>query len=180
MKKKCRGLTLMELLIAIGLSTFSLLVLVSAYLFVYRHFNENIQRQNIYLQVSYALENMRVHCISATKIDDNSLLDAGITNSKSDFRFRGEQDFNTVTPDDPTDDAWYHYFIDRENNLVLSINDSPQREILVEKQYAPQIQFQYTRGAEPNFLMVTITAGTSNMKISETEGIRFWFVGITK
>ncbi|MDD5493023.1 MAG: type II secretion system protein [bacterium] len=182
MIKKHRALTLIELLVAIGLVTFVLIALSGTYLFVYRHFHDTISRQNIYLQVSYALENIKAHCVSASKIDDNSLLRAGVTNSRDDFLFRGEKDFNTVTPDDPSDESWYHYYIDPVKNLVLSVDDGGkiQTEILVEGQYNPTIQFQYIQGTEPNFLMVHISAGTGEAAMTSSEGIRFWFIGAVK
>jgi len=173
-----RGLTLLELLLGIILIGVIMAALTVGYLFVGRQIIEGIRLQNMHLQVNYALENIRLHCLSAIRIDDNSFFNS-LGGARVDLGFQGERNIYNITPDDLTDNVHYGYFIG-DGNLVLS-TDNTKQEILVDKQYSPTIEVRYVRGAEPNFLRVTITAThLPNLRVENTEGIRFWFVDVVR
>lgn len=183
------GLTLTELIIALVLLSILIIILGTGYSFIYGRIMTNMRLQNIHLQIDYALENIRLHCISAIRIADGSLFTAGITNTKSAFQFQGESNIYNITPDNLTDDLNYNYRIDENGNLALSTQATtstkstipiPPTEILMDKQYEPAVTFQYDKDAEPNFLTVTIEARSVNPPVSKTEGIRFWFTDVVR
>jgi len=180
MSKTLAGVTLLELLIAIFLLAVILGTLTSGYVFIYGKVLENIRLQNIHLQIDYALENIKLRCLSASRIEPDSLFLPGIENSKNSFSFSGESDFHRITPDNTTDNTRYTYRINEDHCLVLEISDPPQKEVLVDNQSSPTIAFQYSEGAEPNFLTVTINATTREHNLSKTEGLRFWFTDVLK
>lgn len=176
-KKPRAAVTLLELLIAIILISVILATVAGGYLFVYGRLIENIRVQNVHLQMDYALENIRLHCLSAVRVEDESLFTAGLDGTKDSFSFEGESDIHNITPDNSTDNTVYTYCLDESKNLVLKY--SPDRkEVLIDAQYSPHITFQYYEGAEPNFLTVTVTAATLEGNVSKTEGLRFWFTDV--
>ncbi len=162
------------------------LVIFSIPVFFMNYINADLERYNIYSQINYALQDLKIRCASAIKISPGSFFAPSGTVTKSEFEFDGENDIYNITPDDLTDNAHYKYFVDTDKELVLekTFNGAITRDILVEAKYNPKAEFKYALGDEPNFLTVTInatndksTAGISKI-ISKTEGLRFWFVDV--
>jgi len=182
MRGRARGITLLELLLATVLMLVVLTTLTSGYLFIYGRMLANIRLQNIHLQMDYALENIRLHALSASRIDNDSIFPVDSDEPKYNFSFEGESDIHNITPENNLDNAHYTYRVTgEEKNLVLEIGDPPeQQEVLVEAQYAPAITFEHRRDTEPNFMTVTINATAPEGNISKTEGLRFWFTDVVK
>jgi len=177
MRNRTSGITLLELIISVILVFVALAALSNGYIFIYGRIVENIRLQNIHLQMDYALENIRLHCLSATSIE--SPFEPDIDSSKTSLIFEGESDIHNITPDNRTDNTIYTYEIDEDKNLVLKTGETAeQKEILIDAQYAPSIIFQYCRDTEPNFLTVTINTTDRQGNISKTEGLRFWFTDV--
>ncbi|MFA5410708.1 MAG: type II secretion system protein [Candidatus Omnitrophota bacterium] len=184
--KLSKGLSLVELIVAVILVGTLFITLGTGYAFIYGRITANLKLQKTLLQIDYTLENIRLHCLSASKVADGSLFPAGTTSQKSSLQFQGESNIYNITPDDLSDNLEYTYSKDSEGNLVLLSAAIPgvtsstitiiPKEVLVDKQYAPQITFQYTQGTEPNFLSVTIDTPLT----SKTEGVRFWFTEVVK
>jgi len=179
MSKRACGVTLLELVVAMFLMVVIVATLASGYLFIYGRVLDNIQRQNAYLQVDYALENIRLHCLSASRIDETSLFPAASNSTKDFFSFEGESDIHNITPDNQADNVLYTYRVDDDKNLVL-LSGPEQKEVLIESQYLPAIAFTYNQGSEPNFLTVTVNATVRDGNISKTEGLRFWFTDVVQ
>lgn len=195
MFKARAGLSLVELIVAIVLVGSLFIALGTGYVFIYGRITANLKLQKTLLQIDYALENIRLHCLGASKVADSSLFQAGITSEKASLQFQGESDVYNITPDDLSDNLEYTYTKDAEGNLVLlsaaisgvtkpAVAITP-KEILIDKQYQPEITFRYTQGDEPNFLSVTVKAlavinPISKTPVSKEEGVRFWFAGVLK
>ena len=190
-------LTLIEITIMMVLVSVVILAISATALFFVRNIRVNAERYNIYGQINYTLEDMKLRFLSAScmfdpdldatspchgscdvegSVDDDSCLFDGSngdtkeikTNTKY-FRFRGEDNIHTVTFDDLTDNATYTYERDTNGNLVLLKNGSLD-EVLIDAKYNPQVTFQYTAGEPTNVIKVTITA----------ESIHVPFAGTTK
>lgn len=192
--KARRGLSLVELVVSIIISCFIVLFLGTAYSYIYNHIITNIKLENLHLQIDYALENIRLHCISAIRVDPGSFfLTTGET--KTNFRFNGESDVYNITPDNLADDACYHYRNDGPGgvggNLILetyALNPATlsctatllHTERLVDSQFNPRMTFRYNQDTEPNFLTLTTSGQAGGHQVSKQEGIRFWFVDVLR
>lgn len=183
MKKK--GLTLIELVLAISMMAGVLAIVYASYLYLFSNIKDNLQRSNAHLQVDYALENIRTHCVSAMLV--HTLFPSGRTSEQNEFRFRGEKNVYNVTPEESSDTANYGYSINGEGALVLSQDGVPV-ETLIDQDFSPVITFSYTEGSEPNYMNVTIEADfrplaqrrgiPSTSRFKKSESIRFWFVDV--
>jgi len=185
MRNKACGVTLLELIISVVLIATVLATLTSGYIFIYGRLLDNIQRQNVHLQMDYALENIRLHCLSASRIDDGSTFAADTDSTQDSLSFEGESNIHNITPDNTADNVRYTYRVNADKNLTLETRslqtgEEPKEEVLVDGQYSPRISFQYRQGTEPNFLTVTINATVREENISKTEGLRFWFTDVVK
>lgn len=185
-----RSLTLIELIVVIGLIGVVLIGIASAVAFFIVQVNANIERSNINAQINYAFEDMKIRCISAAKVGSGSTFNSD-GETKNEFSFQGEKDIYNITPDNLTDNYLYTYKIDN-GDLVLETKDlagNPlSREILVEKEFNPTIEFIYILGKPPNFLRVKIKATSNsnsvplgaNPTVSREDGIRFWYIDIVQ
>jgi len=196
MKKDNKAFTLMELIIGIILVSSIMMVVGVAFIFFKKQIDIYAERQHIYSQIAYALEDMKLRMISATGVDGDSAFEppasSGEEQVKNEFYFRGQSDIYNVTPDDLTDDIWYKYAIDSStNDLVLytynADKELQKREVMVEGKYKPELEFSYKKGYEPNFFVVTVTVPSGQAKlidiqgdIKKMEGLRIWFVDIVK
>lgn len=176
-----RSISLMELLVILMLITVVILGITPVAIYLEKSVGESIEFSNMYSQLNYALEDLRLHSVSAVQIDDGSLF-AG-PGTENSLKFRGQRDIYNITPDDAADDSWYEYSLNQDNgNLVLiKDNDNDAQEVLVEGRFHPTLIFNYQAGDEPNFITVTISATSvrdPTKVISRTEGIRFWFVSV--
>ncbi|MFA5138764.1 MAG: type II secretion system protein [Elusimicrobiota bacterium] len=181
-----RGFTLIELIIAIALLAFIATGFWFATLSLERRMRSDTDEALLRVQLYNALDNVRLHCISASKIEDGSLFPSGQESRKSTLYFRGQKDVYNVTPSVLTDDTWYLYSRDKKGNIVLREVSGSGRplneEVLVEARYEPEMQFRYKRGFEPNFLEVTVSGkvsrGGRGERVFQKIGVRFWFVGV--
>jgi hypothetical protein len=183
MKSRGCGVTLLELIISLILIAVVLATLTGGYLFIYGRLLANIQQQNVHLQMDYALENIRLHCLSATRVI--SPFPADRDSSQGNLSFEGESDIHNITPDNSADNARYAYRLDEGKSLIietygLRAGSERKEEVLIDAQYSPGITFQYRQNTEPNFLTVTINATAREGNISKTEGLRFWFTDVVK
>lgn len=177
--------TLIELVLSIILMSSVIMMVYCVYLFFAKQVPYNKERYDMLSQINYALEDMKVRCVSASQVDQNSLFSLAAdsySDIKYNFKFFGEKDIYNITPNDTGDNVWYEYRIE-DKNLILETQGVPTttKEVLVNGKYQPKVTFEWYTGYEPNFFTVTITAqGTTSspVKISKTEGIRFWFVDV--
>lgn len=188
-KRAKSSLTLVELLIGIILMASAFLTLTTISIFFINHTSTNEDRAHIHLMINYAFEDIRLRCISARRLADASVF-ASTGTTLSEFTFEGEKDMYTITPEDSSDNIWYTYRIDKDNNLVLeekanALSAATKREILIDKKYKPAIEFQYIPNTEPNFLKVSISAETRKLdtnatqeRIIKSDGVRFWFINV--
>ncbi|MDD2702441.1 MAG: type II secretion system protein [Candidatus Omnitrophica bacterium] len=174
-----RAMTLAELIVVFALMCILLLSVYSVYLIFFTSINYDTERYLISGQVSYALSDMKVRCLSASVIAGDSRFDSE-GESLEVLNFNGENDIYNITPDDLSDNEDYSYYV-RENGDLIMEEGSGKTEVLVEGKYKPEVSFQYTKGNEPNFITVTVRAtGTKSFgkdvpEVEKTEGIRFWF-----
>ena len=167
----------MELIVASVIVALLLLIVGSSYTLQFNSMILDMRLSNVRLQVDYAMENIRLHCISSPRIANGYLFPAGTTSHKTRFCFEGESNIYNITPDDLTDNSDYCYYITAAGDLVLSTNETKE-EILVEKAYSPKILFSYNDGDEPNLLRVNATAEIKNHTITKNEAIPFWFTDL--
>ena len=180
-----KSLTLIELVLAMILMSSVMMMVYCIYIFFARQVPYNRERYDMLSQINYALEDMKVRLVSASQIDQTSsfsLTSTSFSDVKEKFKFFGEKDIYKVTPNDTTDNIWYEYRIDGKS-FILEMQSATEttKEILVDGKYQPKVTFEWYAGYEPNFFTITITAqGTTDppVKISRTEGIRFWFVDV--
>ncbi len=174
-----RAMTLAELIVVLALMCVLLMSVYSVYLIFYSSINYDTERYTMSSQVSYALSDMKIRCLSASIIADDSKFDSE-GESRDEFNFNGESDIYQISPDEPADNRDYSYYVRDNGDLVLE-DGSGKTEVLVEHKYTPEVSFQYTKGDEPNFITVTVRAtgtrvfGNEVSKVEKTEGIRFWF-----
>ncbi len=196
MKNNDKAFTIMELLIGVVLVSAVMMIIGLAFIFFKKQIDVYAERQHIYSQIAYTLEDMKLRLISATWIDSDSSFSppasSGEVQLKNEFFFRGQKDIYNVTPDDLTDDIWYKYAVDQSTGaLMLYTYDSgkelQKQEVLVEGKYKPELVFSYKKGYEPNFCLVTVTvpSGQANLidiqsDIKKMEGLRVWFVDMVK
>jgi uncharacterized protein YxeA len=177
-------MTLAELIVVLALICVLLLSVYSVYLIFFTSINYDTERYSISSQVSYALSDMKIRCLSASKIADDSRFSSN-GESLEVLSFNGESDIYSITPDDLSDNKDYSYYA-RENGDLILEEGGGKTEVLVEGKYKPEVSFQYKEGNEPNFIIVTISAtgtrdfGNETPKIKKTEGIRFWFTDVVR
>ncbi|MFO8052370.1 MAG: type II secretion system protein [Candidatus Omnitrophota bacterium] len=185
--------TLIELLVVIALVGFVIISVSGLSMFFIRKVNVNKERYNLWSQISYTFDDMRIRCISAVDIV-TPISAGGSYNLKKDgaFIFYAEDDIYNITPNDLTDNSWYRYLIDNNNNLSLDKGVYSQstgftetnRDIVIDGKYNPNLIFRHNTGDEPNFVVVTIDAeasvGGKDLEIERKEGLRFWFVDLVQ
>lgn len=183
------GLTLVELILGVVLCSVVMAVAVAGYNFIFNQIRRNIEMGSLNLQVDYALENIRLHTLSALNVTDVSMFKDGEL-SHDYFCFRGEKDIYNVTPNIYKDNFDYCYRIDQDN-LMLSATDITTAKIttetLIDDKYKPKITFEYNETKkEPSLLTVSVTAtaittaGSSDTQMVRQEDIRLWFTKVKK
>lgn len=182
-----KGLTLIEVILALIILTLIIGSIYRSYTFFISNVAFYVKRANVHMQIDYAMENIRLRCLSADGI--NTPLLQGQTSSRADFGFIGEANLSQITPSNTSDNAEYRYFVGTgggcsglllSRRLLVPANSPTTYETLVDRSLNPNINFTYTQGTEPNFLTVTIQAGPDDSRINRTEGVRFWFVDIVQ
>lgn len=200
MKYLRKGFSLVEIIIATTIMGLVILGVVGFTAFFLSRVNRTLERYNMYSQISYALEDMKLRFPSAIEFTDyfaspaiNDTV-AGICPNQpgcatqDSLEFNAESDIYDITPDDASDNVWYEYYVIsdptdlQDGALALATNSrsgSPEVEILVDSRYQPTLTFFYTHGDEPNFISVQIETQSSkepDISFSFIEGIKLWFV----
>jgi hypothetical protein len=196
-----KTLSLTELIIGIALISSVIMMLASMYLFFARQIIINRERYDMLSQINYVFEDMKLRCSSATKVDPTSMFSpsgSSYIDTKTSFKFFGESNIYNVTPDDDSDNVWYTYLI-KNGSLVLETETTSgiTDEVLIDAKYLKSdyvknpLQFTWYQGYEPNFFTVTITTvspysistpklATVPVRLSRTDGVKFWFIDIKK
>ena len=186
MLRRKSGLTLVELILAIVLCSLVMAAAMVGYNFIFVQIRGNIERGNAGLQIAYAMENIRLHTLSAVSVKDASMFKT-TSLSKTVFCFQGEQDIYNITPSDDSDNRNYCYYLDdSEDKLMLNATNTTggltTNETLVDGRYKPKIIFSYVPGNEPNVLTVAINAtaitGRPDTLVSKQESMRLWFTDV--
>ena len=192
MLKRKSGLTLVELIIAIVLCSVAMAAAVAGYNFFFVQIKSNMERGNAGLQIAYALENIRLHTLSAVSVENSSLFtETPLKLSENrKYCFEGERDIYDITPDNYKDNLKYCYYLDPGNGrLMLNATNVASgvvvNETLVDGKYDPQITFSYEPLNEPNVLTVLINAtgitaggGRADTRVSKNESMRLWFTNV--
>lgn len=182
-----KGLTLVELILAAVLSVVAAVTVISGYNFLFTQTKSGIGRGNLNLQMDYALEKIRLQCLSASAVAEGSLFDAGQTSLKDSLCLTGENDPYNIDIEDKNNDRDYCYYVE-DDDLMLSAEDASgniSTEVLIGERFNPKITFEYALDSEPNYLTVAITAtarnpGAQDRLIVKKEGIRFWYTTVTQ
>ncbi|MDD3295995.1 MAG: type II secretion system protein [Candidatus Omnitrophica bacterium] len=177
-----KAFTLVEIIIVMVITGVVLLGITATSLFFIRQVTYNTERYNIYGQINYALEDIRLRCISAIQV--NSFFNA-TGETRDNFEFEGEANLQNITPDDLSDNAIYRYQINPANGDLVLFKNGQITDILIEGRFFPSIEFEYIAGSPPNTLKVAITAagdkipffGVSN-EVVQGEVIRFWYIEV--
>ncbi len=183
MKLRSAGMSLIELVVAIALVGIILAVVFGAYTFFLTNIERSLKLSNTHMQIDFAMEDIKLHAMSAIQIDDGYLFPAAVSSSRSDLAFRGENDVYNITPDNLTDNAHYRYYVSQSAPALGLIREKSfangvDRETLIDAKFGPEIWFNYTQDTEPNIMTVTIEAGPHQRRVSKSETVRFWFVDI--
>ena len=181
------GLTLVELILAAVLSVIAAAAVISGYNFLFTQTKSGIGRGNLNLQIDYALEKIRLQCLSASAVDEAYLFESGDTSQKDSLCISGENDPYNIDIGDKTNDMEYCYYVE-DDKLMLSAEDvsgASSTEVLIGERFKPRITFEYTVNSEPNYITAAITATAKNIggqdkEIVKKEGIRFWYTTVTQ
>lgn len=181
MRKK--AMTLIELILALILMSGILTVVSASMLFFVNQIQANLERSNVYTQISYALEDMKMRTVSAVALGASFDNDG---ESKNDLVFQGETDIHSVTLNTLTDNCWYKYYILNNDLVVRKCTDNTcvngADEVLIERKFTPTLTFNYDKDSPPNLLRVVLTASSTKLPLGGSNpvtsqgGIRFWFI----
>lgn len=193
--------TLLEVIVVVLLIVPVIALATGMSAFFIKHVMRNMERYNVWTQVSYTLDDMRARCLSAvsttTPLTSGGVLEIS-TNTGLFFEFEGEKDIYAVTPDDTGDNVIYRYAIaangdpDTDGSLVLETSDRTvvppveSSEVLIEGRFQPRMRCIHTCSPsgcdEPNFITVNIeaTSPKASSTVAKTEAIRFWFLDVVQ
>jgi len=194
------GFTLIELLVALALVAGVMLAAGAGLVFFAGQLKANMDKAAIISELSYALEDIKAHCSSASNVYSASNYFDAAGDEHLAFYFQGQGDINNITPDDTTDDVIYGYHSDDNNNHTLMrttcpLSSSPgssscKEEMLVEPKFEPSIKFTYEEGMPANLLKVQVSASSPNVPLGAAKGpdgritysreatISFWFIKV--
>ncbi len=196
-----QAMTLIELIVALMLVTVIITIVSASLVFFVNQIQANLEKSNINNQMSYALEDIRMRCVSAVAL--GAYFNAGET--KNELIIEGERDPYIVTLNDTTDNYMYKYYRANPDPLDATKMDlvvktctnatdlanhtcnAGNEEILIEKKFKPGIDFNYTIDPitgipPPELLEVVLTAQSSKVPLGGSSvvtkygGIRFWFI----
>ena len=194
---------MVELILAAVLSVIAAAAVISGYNFLFTQTKSGIGRGNLNLQIDYALEKIRLQCLSASAVDSGYLFTSGSYIPKDSFCITGERDPYDIDindtdnkkkycyelDDDNDDDSDADYDSDNDKDLILVASDTSGGneivEVLIDSRSIPSISFEYSINSEPNYITAAITATAKNIGgqdkgIVKKEGIRFWYTTVTQ
>lgn len=193
--KKRNAFTLVELIAAVTISGLIITGVTAVSFFFIRQVQFNKERYNLWSQISYTFDDMRIRCVSALEATDVPAASGGLSgtyvidvNSGNSFDFFAEEDVYRIMPETRATNVWYRYAVNENGDLLL-LQESlggdgsfagARSIVLIDARYNPVLTIRHDPGQEPNFLIAEITAskdvGGRNLTITREEGVRFWFV----
>jgi prepilin-type N-terminal cleavage/methylation domain-containing protein len=187
-----RGMTLVELLIALTLAGVIFLAIFHMSTLTGKQIGIYMERYNAYSQLGYALDDMALRLPSASHIYSESAFGASnnaIDNIRNAMHFMGSSDVYNITPYEGDTEYWYGVN-NSTGDLVLNDITHNKTEILVESKFRPYVEFVRDSDEdmrEPDFCTVVVTANCTKSasiglspKVVKAEGINFWFVDIVE
>lgn len=181
---------MVELILAAVLAVVAAVTVISGYNFLFIQAKSGIGRSNLNLQMDYALEKIRLQCLSASTVEDEFLFSADAGGERYSFCITGEKDPYDIDINDSNNKKRYCYGFDGPGSLTLTASDTSGGndvvEVLIDSRYDPGISFKYSAGSEPNYITAMITATAKDVKgirekpVEKEEGIRFWYTTVTK
>lgn len=178
-----KAMTLIELILALMLMSGILIVVSASLVFFVNQIQANLQRSNIYTQMGYAMDDMKMRTVSAVALGSYFDNDG---DSKTELVFHGESNIYNVTLNTLADNSWYKYYVVNNNLVLKTCADSScvagNEEILVEAKFTPGVTFYYDLNTAPNLLRVVLTANSTKIPLGGSNpvrsegGIRFWFL----
>jgi len=186
MKRGKRGLTLLELMIAIVVMVFVVGAVSVSMTYVLRQVSVLAERYTMYTQVAYAVDDIAAYTHAAARVAEGSFF-SSTGGSRSEFSFLGEKDIFNVTPGNLADKVNYQYYVDTASRDLVRQADTGRREVLVEGKYNPSVNFEYVAGDEPNVMVVKVNATSSRFAtgglarpVAKMVAVRFWFANIVQ
>jgi len=189
MRKK--ALTLIELILGLILISGTIAVVSGSLIFLVNQLQANMERSAIHGQLNYAVEDMKLRCVSALNLAN--YFSVGI-DDKSELTFEGECGMYSVSLNSRDDNCTYRYFVDGNNNLMLNCVSAGgvcpfNNELLVEGKFRPTLNFHSNSALGLNLLTVNLTAQSTTTHriplgadrdglVHKTGGIRFWFIDV--
>ncbi|MFH0918007.1 MAG: type II secretion system protein [Candidatus Omnitrophota bacterium] len=193
-----KAMTLVELIVTLTLVSGIILLVSAGSIFFVNQLQANLERSNLYSQMNYAMDDLRMRSVSAVAIEPRFSFNG---EKKNELIFEGEKDIYNVTLNILTDNSWYKYYLtnpdpDKPAKKDLVVKSCPDladstcsfgtEEILIEKKFKPEISFFYDQDTPANLLRVVLTAegdkvplGASQI-VTKVGGIRFWFIDAAK
>jgi len=181
----------MELMVAMVLVGVVMLAVATTSIFFIRNVSGNREIHNIYSQINYAFEDLKLRTASASTIDTSDCFNAGEV--KQYLTFEGEPDIYVITPNITSNNAQYSYqltnYVTDPNNTqnwpdFVLMKDGAVAEVLVEGKYHPQVWFSWDQSLNPNVLKVKIQAADERLSahkvISRSTTLRFWFIDVVR
>lgn len=170
--KKPQGITLLELMIALCVVVISIFAVTQLCIFITRQVGIYYERGTMYTQLNFALEDIRLRCLSASVIEDADKFAAKNPVDKTSFCFYGEPNIYKIDPQYSKSapgfkKVRYCYRNDTDKGFVLESTPSGKAkaevEVLIDKKFAPVISFSRTAvpgldlDNSPNFMFVKAT-----------------------
>ena len=154
-------------------------------------------------QMNYALEDLRLRALSASRIPTADRFNANANTSRDSMCFYGEPDIYNITPLYNTTEISkkkvYYCYQQKAGAYAFELtstfpNGTVTHDILVDGKFRPDISFFYNRSLPVNFIFANLTlhseiqrrvsassrqnknelGGLSNI-ISKIQGVRFWY-----
>lgn len=186
MKRGGRGLTLLELMIAIVVMVLVVGAVSVSMTYVLRQVSVLAERYTMYTQVAYAVDDIAAYTHACARVAEGSFF-SSTGGSRSDFSFLGERDIFNVTPGNMAAKVTYRYYVDAASHDLVREVAAGRREVLVEGRYNPSVSFEYVAGDEPNVMVVKVNAtsrrfasGGLARPVSKMVAVRFWFANIVQ
>ncbi|MGA2775244.1 MAG: hypothetical protein ABSE81_04205 [Candidatus Omnitrophota bacterium] len=198
-----KAMTLLEIIIVLIVMSGIIFFVSASSIFFVDQTQANLERSNIYTEINYAMQDMKIRCVSAVDLNPmfsvkNAANDPDGQDIKTALIFQGEADIYNINPDDTTDKSWYKYYLTnpdasnppKQDLVLMTCSDSScstgKEEVLIDKIFNPNVSFIYEQGSPPNLLTVELTAESNkiplgaNQQVAKEGGIRFWFIDIAQ
>ncbi len=169
--KRLQGITLLELMIALCVVAISIFAVTQLCIFITRQIGIYSERGTMYTQLNFALEDIRLRCLSASVIEDADKFAATNPADKTSFCFYGEPNIYKIDPQYTTAATGFnkvrYCYKNSTKGFVLESTPpgatKPTTEVLIDRDFAPDITFSRAAVAgldltnSPNFMFVNAT-----------------------